>query len=103
MILTEGDLDLRRNKEHLKAIRRGDVSEEDIKKWFSDKEKQLETIYAESKLSWGPDEAQIKKLLLECLEHHYGSLSSCVVLPDAAKLALNEIQEVLNKYSKVTS
>lgn len=103
MILTEGDLDLRRNKEHLKAIRRGDVSEEDIKKWFSDKEKQLETIYAESKLPWGPDEAKIKKLLLECLEHHYGNLSNCVVLPEAAKLALAEIRDVLDRYEKINS
>lgn len=99
-ILTEADLDLRRSKEHLKAIRRGEISEEEIRLWFSAKEKQLEQVYTDSKLSWGPDEEKIKKLLVDCLEHHYGSLSGCLVMPNIATLALREIRDILDKYEK---
>lgn len=97
-ILTTGDLDMQRNSEQLKAIRRGEVSEEEVRKWASEKELQLEKMYAESKLPWGPDEAAIKQLLLNCLELHYGSLADCVSKPNAEKQALLEIQQVLDKY-----
>jgi hypothetical protein len=61
------------------------------------KEKELEILYAESKLPHAPDEGKIKNLLLQCLEHHYGSLDKCIVNPDAAVTALREIQEVLER------
>lgn len=98
MILTEHDLDLRRHREHLKAIRRGDVTEEEIRHWFSDKEQQLEKVYADSTLPWGPDEDKIKQLLLDCLEHHYGNLASCIVVPKAAEIALRDIAVVIDRY-----
>ena len=44
-ILEHGTIDLQRNREQLKAIRRGDVSEEEIIKWASDKEADLEKVY----------------------------------------------------------
>lgn len=74
-ILTLGDIDLQRNREHLKAIRRGDVSEAEIRKWASDKEAQLEKAYTnmDSPLPYGPPEDKIKTLLLQCLEEHYGN------------------------------
>jgi len=98
MILAEGDLDLRRNSEQLKAIRRGEVSSDDIIKWAQDKEKQLENLYVDSKLPWGPDEGAIKKLLLECLELHYGSLSAdCIVMPDKYEVVLRKIKEEIEK------
>ena len=96
-ILVDGDIDLRRNREHLKAIRKGEVSEEDIRKWASDKEHQLEKVYAESKLQHSPDQAKIQQLLENCLEEHYGSLAACVVHEDAPIRALREIQEVLDR------
>ena len=40
-ILAEGDLDIRRNRAQLKSIRRGDVPEEEIYRWASEKEKSL--------------------------------------------------------------
>lgn len=97
-ILTTGDLDLQRAKEHMKAIRRGDVSEADLRSWFSERERTLEREYAESKLPHGPDENAIKRFLLECLEEHYGSLASCVVLPDAASQTLGQIMKLLEQY-----
>lgn len=94
-ILSTGDLDLERNREQLKAIRRGEVPLNDIKQWFSDKEKQLETLYNESKLQYSPDEALIKQLLINCLEEHYGSLKEAIIQPDQAVIALREIYKIL--------
>ncbi len=96
-ILTEGDIDLQRNREQLKAIRRGDWSQADITEHFGRKEKELETLYTTSKLSHTPDEGHIRQLLLDCLEHHYGSLSGAVVDVDAATQALRDIQAVLDR------
>ncbi len=96
-ILTTGDIDLQRANEHLKAIRRGEVPEEDIRKWAAQKEHDLERAYHESKLAWGPDEPKIKQLLLNCLEHHYGSLDGCVVQPEQAVQALRDVQAILDR------
>lgn len=97
-ILVEGDIDLQKNNEHLKAIRRGDVPEKEIVAWFNDKERQLENLYVESSLPHSPDEGKIKKLLMECLEEHYGNLSECVVDPDESTVALKEMYEVMSRY-----
>src|SRR3954470_18936239 len=67
-ILTEGDLDLQRNREQLKSIRRGEWSEQQIRDYFTKKETELETLYNNSSLPYGPDENKIKQLLLHCLE-----------------------------------
>ncbi len=96
-ILVHGDIDLRRNREHMKAIRKGEVSEEDVRKWASDKEKQLEKLYVESKLPHSPDHKKIQVLLESCLEEHYGSLEECIVHEDAAVRALREVAEVLDR------
>jgi predicted nucleotidyltransferase len=98
MILEEGDIDLQRHREHLKSIRRGDVSEEEIRRWAAEKEAHLEKAYETSTLRYSPDEPKIKKLLLDCLEHHYGSLSDAVVVPDAEKKALQEILAVVDRH-----
>jgi predicted nucleotidyltransferase len=99
-ILQEGDIDLRRHSEHLKSIRRGDVSEDDILAWASNKEKHLEAVYEQSKLRYGPDEPLIKQLLLDCLEDHYGNLSACVVVPDDAVVRLKQIDGILRDFFK---
>ncbi len=99
-MLIEGDLDLQEvgRREYMKAIRRGDVSLEDIERWAADKEKDLEKLYHSSSLPWGPDENYIKQLLMNCLEHHYGSLENCVMIKNKEELALKEIKLVLEKY-----
>lgn len=95
-ILTEGDIDLIRNREQLKAIRRGDIAEEDIIEYFNDKEKQLEKIYLESTLPHSPDEKAIKQLLLSCLEEHYGSLDKVIHVPDKYENIVRSIQKLLS-------
>lgn len=97
MILEEGDIDLQRYNEHLKAIRRGDISEEDIRKWFSEKERFLTKLYEESKLQHKPNIDQIRTLLLNCLESHYGNIDSLVEIKDRYKIILNEISEILRR------
>jgi hypothetical protein len=96
-ILTEGDLDIRRNKAQLKAIRRGEVPEEEIHRWASEKEKALEKAYEESKLPYGPNQEAIKKLLLECLEEHWGTIDGCVVTDDRIIQSLRDIAEVIDR------
>ncbi len=97
MILTEYDLDIQRNNEVLKAIRRGEWTEQQLREWFTAKEKDMEKIYNESKIPYSPDMEAIKKFLVECLEEHYGNLKNCVVLPDRYKQALEEIKQVIFK------
>lgn len=98
MILSEGTLDLQRNREQLKSIRRGDWSEQDILDYFSKKELGLEELYQSSKLRYAPDEEAIKALLLNCLEHHYGSLDKCVVKVGVAESYLDEISTIVDKW-----
>ncbi len=96
-ILTTGDLDLRRSREHLKAIRRGEVLEADIRKFAADKEHELERMYHESDLPHGRDEEAIKQLLLDCLEEHYGSLDGAIVLDNQPVVALRAISEIIER------
>jgi predicted nucleotidyltransferase len=96
-ILLEGDIDLQRAREHMKAIRKGEVPEADIRAWFAEKDKYLEKVYSESKLQYGPDEDKIKSLLLACLEEHYGTLDKCIVVENAAATALREIAAIVER------
>ncbi len=74
-ILTHGSIDLERNKEMMKAVRAGEMTLEDVKKWFQEKELQLEKLYHESTaVPFSPDVKKIKALLLNCIEEFYGSL-----------------------------
>jgi hypothetical protein len=38
---------------------------------------------------------------LDCLEHHYGSLAGCIVVPDAAEQTLGEIRDSLARYDRL--
>ncbi len=97
-ILVEGDLDLQRHREHLKAIRRGDVSEEAIRRWAAEREHRLEKMYAESKLPWGPDQDGVKQLLLDCLEEHFGTIEGCIVTDNGPVVVLREIASIVDKH-----
>lgn len=97
-ILMEGDLDLERSREQLKAIRRGEWTQKQVEEYFTDKEKYLEGLYVKSDLRPKPDEESIKKVLTECLEMEYSSLSGCVENPSAEKQALENIRQILDRY-----
>lgn len=98
-ILEEGDLDLIRSKEQLKSIRRGEWTEQQIRDHFESRVKTLEKLYADSKLPHGPDETEIKSLLIRCLKRHYGDLGpDAIVNPDAAVSDLRRIKAITDKW-----
>ena len=94
-ILENCDLQFDRpDVEFLKAIRRGEVEEQKIYSFFDEKEKTLEGLYRTSKLQYSPDEESIKKVLLECLEMHYGSTD--IKLPNQYELAVEQIRKIIH-------
>ena len=98
-ILVEGDLDLQRNREQLKEIRRGEWSLDQVELYFETKERALEETYANSKLPHGPDELLVKNLLMQCLEQHYGDLSSAIKLDVNVDALARELRAVLDRYA----
>lgn len=99
-ILVEHDLDIERNSEILKSIRKGEWTEQKIRDWFDTKEKSLEELYAKSTLRNKPDQNEIRTLLMDCLEHHYGSLSEAVKVEVPVDKMIRELKEVLAKYER---
>lgn len=97
-ILMEHDLDITRNRELLKSIRRGEWSLDRVMNYFDEKEKYLEELYIKSDLQNAPDEMSIKLLLMECLEEHYGSLSEAVKVQVPIDKLISELKTVLEKY-----
>lgn len=97
-ILVHRDIDLERDREQLKAIRRGDWTLAQLEQWAGDKERALEAIYHASDVPYAPDEARIKRHLIHCLEMHYGDLSSAVVQPDEALAILRQVSDLTKKY-----
>ena len=68
-----------------------------FRSWFSEKEKYLQKLYHESTLRHSPDEDSIKQLLLNCLEHHFGSLDKAINNPDKYEIATKEISKILSR------
>lgn len=97
-IMVEGDLDLERNREQLKSIRRGEWTLEALQAHFDAKERALENAYAASSLPVAPDEARIKAVLLGCLEMHYGSLAAAVRRDPSAERLARDIRDVLDRH-----
>jgi len=77
-MLTEKSLDLERNREQLKSIRRGEWTKERIVEFFERKELSLEELYNKSDLPYGPRREEIKIVLVNCLEMWYGSMDKLI-------------------------
>jgi len=101
-ILAEGDIDLTRNKAQMKAVRAGEMSLEEVKSWFRDQEKNLEKLYAESNIiPYVPRTAEIKELLMNCLEERFGAISKVITREDINASVYSDIksmQTILSKY-----
>ena len=97
-LLVTGDLNLTRDSQFLLSIRRGEMTLEDGKKWWVDKERALETAYASSKLPAVPNEPAIKKLLIDALEHHYGDLSNAIKKDVNVQMLVQDLRSLLDKY-----
>jgi predicted nucleotidyltransferase len=96
-ILELGDIDLRRISDQLKSIRRGEWSIEQVRRHFSDKERQLEELYHKSELPKYPQEDKIKELLVTCLETHYENIDDCIAKPGKAASILKDIAHLIDK------
>lgn len=96
-IFTTGDLDLMRNREQLKSIRRGEWTEAEIRDYLDRKERTLEDIYLKSDLPQKPDTKKVKDVLLQCLEYHYQNLDNCVVNPDRAEVLVRDIKRLIGE------
>jgi predicted nucleotidyltransferase len=97
-IMVEHDLDLERNREQLKSIRRGEWTLEQIERHFEAKERALENTYAASTIPHAPDEAAIKAVLMECLEMHFGSIEDGVRRDPSAARLIRDIEDVLARH-----
>jgi len=97
-IMAEGDLDLQRNSEILKSIRKGEWKLTDLESWFDSKEKALEGLYTTSKLPERPRENKIKALLMECLEMHYQDLSSIIKVAPEVNSIVHDLELLIEKY-----
>jgi predicted nucleotidyltransferase len=98
-IMTEGDLDLERNREQLKAIRRGEWGTfGEFVHYFTMKEQELEKLYTNSTLRHSVDHDAIRRLLQNCLEIHFGTLSAHVFkVKDSWKESILQIDEIIDK------
>jgi predicted nucleotidyltransferase len=94
-IMLEHDLDLRRAKEVMKTIRRGEWTLEQLKAWVADKDRALEAAYTQCTLPEKPAVEPLRKLLLECFEAHYGSIEDCVAQTGWAESLLREIDTLI--------
>lgn len=97
-LLLHHDMDLRRDAEQLKAIRRGEWSLQQLEDYFVHKEADLERVYLASHLPDKADTDAIRQLLVDCLEQHFGSLDAVISRPHAAEQALDEIQQIVQRY-----
>lgn len=96
-LLLTGDLDLQRDRETLKEIRRGEWSLQQVREYFATKERQLEELLPRSSLPAAAPKDRIKTLLLECLEEHYGDLSAEVLVEDRSARALRDIRDLVDR------
>lgn len=85
-IMVEHSLDLERNREQLKSIRRGEWTLEQIQSHFDAKERSL-------------DEAAVKDVLLRCLEAHFGSLENAIRRDPSAERLARDIRDVLDRHA----
>ncbi len=98
-ILVEHNIDLQRNREQLKAVRRGEWTMAQVENYFTKKELWLEELYVKSTLQHKPDEGRIKELLLHCLEIHFGSLEKCIHTVPEFEKDLKRVAAIVNKYN----
>lgn len=94
-IMETGDLDLTRAREQMKAVRRGEMTEQDVRDFFEAKSNSLTALYDKCTLPWKADTDKVRELLLNCLEEHYGNLNNAVVRQDQSVNLLRQIHDLL--------
>ena len=98
-ILSTGDLDIERNREQLKSIRRGEWSEKKVIEYFEWKEKGLEELANDSKeIPYSPPRDAIRDLLFKCLNIHWQTLDGCREKENVSSDMYYAIMGILNKF-----
>ncbi len=95
-ILNVGDLDLQQCKEQLKFVREGGYTKKEFTNWFHNKENDLSTVHANSKLQDIVDYNLLKILLKECLEIHFGTLADAHFENSKAIAILQQIKQLID-------
>ena len=72
--------------------------EQQVVEHFEQAEKDLETLYRESPLQYGPDEEAIKTVLIQCLEMHFGSLDKVIHTKKDVQSLIANIDRMLMQY-----
>jgi predicted nucleotidyltransferase len=98
MFLEEQSMDLQRYHSHLKAVKCGEVEEKEIYEFAASREKHLESLFEKTNLPNRPDEVNIKKLLLHCIEAVHGKVSKEVVVTSNKKETIQDAIDILSKY-----
>lgn len=95
-VLLEGNLDLERNREQLKHVRRGGYTLDELKTWFYNKEMELDKVHVDSELPLLPDMKRLTTVLFECLEMHFGSLDMARDVDPRTIEKLEKIRRIVN-------
>lgn len=93
-IMIEHDLDLERNRELLKSIRRGEWTLDELKDWFKKRESELDTLYINSDLRHSPDNVIIKRILMNCIEARYGSVDAYFNMDGSAEIMKEKLYRI---------
>jgi hypothetical protein len=101
-ILEEGDLDITRNSSLLKTIRSGGWSQDQVNEYFDNKMKVLESVYEKSTLPHKPREPEIKNLLIDCIQGHYGSdvIEKSVNLSSSVVQNIWKLKDIIDDITK---
>lgn len=95
-ILTSRYIDLRRDRELLKSIKRGEWKLPQIEEWVQNKIIHLDKLNAESSLPEHPNSQKIYDIMLGLIECHYGSVSNYLKTSRTdSEVKLDKIREIL--------
>ncbi|CAN0478640.1 unnamed protein product, partial [Phaeothamnion confervicola] len=94
-LLSSGDIHWEKNAPELKEIRAGRYTKEEVVQRSEDLMKQCEVEAGKTQLPNRIRENDVKTLLIDCLEHHYGSLKGIVSDPTEDRILLDQIRDLL--------
>jgi predicted nucleotidyltransferase len=96
-IFQDGTIVMDQHSEELRAIRDGSWQPESIDQWFGEQTREIDKLADSSKL---PDRCSVRdarKLLIDCIEHHYGSIDHLRRTSGESEIALRDISVILKR------
>ena len=99
-ILSSGHLVLDRDSKVYNSIRAGEWSLDRLMGWFEAKEQAMEELVTKSMVRNSVSEKAIGRVLMECLEIHFGSLRKVIVLPGMGNQILNDLETLISRYRR---